>query len=44
MSRIYHHLAPSGEERLRELIQEYEDVTEGIFQTIREEGGTNGQS
>lgn len=43
MSRIYYHLEPAGEERLRELIQEYEDVTQGIFQIIREEGGTHGQ-
>lgn len=44
MNRIYYHLEPAGEERLRELIQEYEDVTQGIFQIIREEGGTHGQS
>lgn len=44
MSRIYYHLEPAGEERLRELIQEYEDVTQGIFQIIREEGGTHGKS
>lgn len=42
MTRIYYHLEPAGEERLRELIQEYEDVTQGIFQIIREEGGTHG--
>ena len=44
MSRIYYHLEPAGEERLKELIQEYEDVTQGIFQIIREEGETHGQS
>lgn len=44
MTRIYYHLEPAGEERLKELIQEYEDVTQGIFQIIREEGGTHGQS
>lgn len=43
MSRIYYHLEPAGEERLRELIQEYEDVTQGIFQIIREEGESHGQ-
>ena len=42
MSRIYYHLEPAGEDRLRELIQEYEDVTQGIFQIIREEGGSHG--
>lgn len=41
MNRIYYHLEPAGEERLRELIQEYEDVTQGIFQIIREEGGNH---
>lgn len=44
MSRIYYHLEPAGEERLRELIQEYEDVTQGIFQIIREEGEPHGKS
>ena len=44
MSRIYYHLEPAGEERLKELIQEYEEVTQGIFQIIREEGETHGQS
>lgn len=44
MTRIYYHLEPAGEERLKELIQEYKEVTQGIFQIIREEGGTHGQS
>ena len=44
MTRIYYHLEPAGEERLNELIREYEEVTQGIFQIIREEGGTHGQS
>lgn len=37
MTRVYYHLEPAGERRLRELIQEYEDVTRGVFQII--EGG-----
>lgn len=44
MTRIYYHLEPAGEKRLSELIQEYEEVTQGIFQIIREEGGAHGQS
>ncbi len=44
MSRIYYHLEPSGEARLQELIREYEEVTQGVFQIIREEGEPHGQS
>lgn len=44
MARIYYHLEPSGEERLQELIQEYKEVTQGIFQIIKEEGGTHEQA
>ena len=36
MTRVYYHLEPSGEARLKELIREYEDVTQGVFQIIRE--------
>ena len=41
MQRVYYHLEPSGEERLKELIREYEDVTQGVFQIIRG-GDSNG--
>ena len=37
MTRIYYHLEPAGEERLRELIADYEAVTEGVFRIIRGE-------
>lgn len=30
MTRIYYHLEPAGEERLKELIWEYEQITQGI--------------
>lgn len=43
MTRIYYHLEPAGEARLAELIQEYKDVTQGVFQIIREEGESHGQ-
>lgn len=42
MTRIYYHLEPAGEVRLAELIQDYQDVTQGVFQIISEEGGTHG--
>lgn len=43
MTRVYYHLEPAGEARLRELIQEYEEVTQGVFQIIREVD-TNGEA
>lgn len=35
MTRVYYHLEPAGEERLKELIREYEEITSGVFQIIR---------
>ncbi len=40
MTRVYYHLEPAGEERLRELTLEYETITQGVFQIIR--GGSDG--
>lgn len=37
MTRVYYHLEPAGEEKLRELIEEYESVTAGVFAIIRGE-------
>lgn len=37
MTRIYYHIEPAGEEKLKELMQEYEDVTQGVFRIIRGE-------
>lgn len=34
MTRVYYHLEPGGDIRLKELIQEYEEVTKGVFQII----------
>ena len=42
MTRIYYHLEPAGEERLQELIREYEAVTRGVFQIIKG-GGEDAQ-
>ena len=35
MQRVYYHLEPSGEERLKELIREYEEVTQGVFRIVK---------
>lgn len=35
MTRIYYHLELAGKARLQELIQEYEAVTQGVFQIIK---------
>lgn len=35
MSRVYYHLEPSGEAKLQDLISEYEEITQGVFQIIR---------
>lgn len=40
MTRIYYHLEPAGEEKLKELIADYESATQGVFRIIhREETG-----
>ena len=36
MTRIYYHLEPAGEQRLQELIREYEEISVGLHQIIRE--------
>lgn len=35
MQRVYYHLEPAGEERLRELTGEYELVTQGVFNILK---------
>lgn len=37
MTRVYYHLEPAGDAYLQALIQEYEDVTQGVYQIIRKE-------
>lgn len=44
MTRIYYHLEPAGEARLRELSREYEAVTNGVFRIIRGEGTGHAES
>lgn len=41
MTRIYYHLEPAGKEKLKELIQEYEEITSGVFKIIRWEKADN---
>ena len=43
MTRVYYHLEPKGEEKLEELIQEYEEVTQGVFEIIKG-GDSDGNS
>ena len=35
MQRVYYHLEPKGEQRMRELEHEYEAVTQGVFDILR---------
>ena len=37
MTRVYYHLEPAGTARLDELIQEYTEITRGIFNIIGRE-------
>lgn len=39
MTRVYYHLEPAGEQRLRELVREYEEVTQGVFQIVKGDDG-----
>lgn len=43
VTSIYYRMEPAGKKRLKEPIQEYEDVTQGLFQITREAGGTHEQ-
>lgn len=36
MTRVYYHLEPAGEQRQRQLRQEYEEITRGVFQIMKE--------
>lgn len=38
MTRVYYHLEPAGEQRLKELIREYEEITQGVFLIVKEAG------
>ena len=36
MTRIYYHLEPAGADRLQQLIQEFEEITQGIRRIVEE--------
>lgn len=38
MTRVYYHLEPAGEVRLKALIEEYKEITQGVYQIIQESG------
>lgn len=44
MNRIYYHLEPAGEEKLKELIWEYEEIAQGVFQIIKERESIDSRS
>lgn len=35
MTRVYYHIEPAGEEKLADLVAEYESTTQGVFMIIR---------
>lgn len=35
MMRVYYHLEPAGEERLKELFREYEQIMQGVLRIVR---------
>lgn len=35
MTRVYYHLEPAGKQRLKELIREYEEITQGVFLIVK---------
>ena len=37
MTRVYYHLEPAGEERLRQLLREYAEISRGIYEIVRED-------
>ncbi len=43
MTRVYYHLEPAGEAKLEELIREYIELSQGVFQIIRKDGDPNEQ-
>ena len=38
MTRVYYHLEPAGQQRLQELIREYEEITKGIHMIMEGKG------
>lgn len=43
MTRVYYHLEPAGEQRLKELLREYEEISRGVFQIVKGDDSYDGQ-
>lgn len=43
MTRIYYHLEPAGEQRLQELLREYEETSRGVFQIVKGDDSDDGE-
>lgn len=44
MTRVYYHLEPAGEQRLKELLREYEETSRGVFQIVKGDDSDDGES
>lgn len=44
MTRVYYHLEPTGEERLRELVEDYKEVAEAIHKIMSFDAVENTES
>ena len=44
MTRVYYHLEPAGQQRLKELLYEYEQVTTGVFHIVKGEDAYDGEA
>ena len=44
MTRVYYHLEPAGEQRLEELLREYEQTTQGVFLIVKGVDSDDGKS
>lgn len=43
MTRVYYHLEPAGEQRLKELLREYEEISRGVYQIVKGDDSNDGQ-
>lgn len=43
MTRVYYHLEPAGEQRLQELLREYEETSRGVFQIVKGDDSDDGK-
>lgn len=43
MTRVYYHLEPAGEQRLKELLREYEEISRGVYQIVKGDDSNDGK-